>query len=117
VAVVAGLLWVLWSAAVGLYKVIDSKGMIPHEAEVSITAQGNWLVGESKTCATFPGNPSNPQTGDAISFVSCDEGPAHQIRVEFWGRKRQAEYSAVYWKCKKEDSSFTCAELSATTAK
>jgi hypothetical protein len=82
----------------------DSFGFESHMVETTITAQQNWLVGESKFCGTVPtaeranrhlvwnpttGNfagdktvssaePSTPhKAGYAFEYVKCDDGPGH----------------------------------------
>jgi hypothetical protein len=36
------------------YTGIDSVGWMQHSEEAIITAQGNWFVGESKDCISYP---------------------------------------------------------------
>ena len=88
--------------------------MIPHRTESLITAQGNWFVGESKSCSSVPFTaPSEgKETGYALSSIACDDGPVRQVKIRFWGRQEQPEYAIVYWKCTREDDGFTCLELS-----
>jgi len=96
------------------YHGLDSAGLIPHERESFVTAQSNWFVGESKPCSSSPFSApaEGEKTGYALYSISCDDGPAHEVKVRFWGRKEQREYAIVYWKCIREDSGFTCDELS-----
>ncbi len=100
---------------VGLgYNWLDGEGLTSHQEESTITAQGNWLVGESKYCSSFPlASPiEGKKTGYALSYLGCDDGPAHRIKIRFWGREEQPEYGSVNWKCTREDAGFVCEELS-----
>jgi hypothetical protein len=107
--------FVVFGGAIG-YNWLDSLGLIPHQEEGSITAQANWFVGESKTCTSLPlSAPTEGKgIGYALSYLRCDEGPVHQVRIRFLGREEQPEYLTVYWKCTRKDSGFECDELSGT---
>jgi hypothetical protein len=94
------------------YRWLDSYGVLSHRKEASLTASGDWFVGESKTCTSSPSNGLNGKSADALSFLACDNGPQRQVSVEFWGRQDQPEYLVVRWKCTREESGFTCAEIS-----
>ncbi len=99
-----------------LYDWLDAEGNVPHQEESLITAQENWFVGENKDCSSVPlGAPSEGRkNGYALSYIYCDDGPVHQVKIRFWGREEQPEYALVHWKCTREDSGFTCAELAGT---
>lgn len=109
---------VVLNVVIAIYNGIDGHGLISHDAETLITAKGNWIVGESKYCISNPlGAPSgNKDRGYAFSFLNCDDGPPHQIKVTFWGRKNQPEYTFVSWKCIRHESDFVCYEQSGEPA-
>lgn len=92
------------------YGWLDSIGWISHREDVVITAQSDWLVGESKECwsATLNSDGASrlgKETGYAMSYVSCDDGPEHNMNVRFYGRVVQG-YKVVNWRCTKEQTSF-----------
>jgi hypothetical protein len=108
---------VLLGAAVGIcywiYTGIDSAGWMQHSEESTITAQGNWFVGESKDCISYPLGPKTAQEmgkpkGYAPSKISCDDGPEHSVQITFFGRTEQPESTWVTWRCTRHESSFTC---------
>lgn len=98
---------------VWVYQKVDALGWIQHTGDSAITAQANWLVGESKDCYTYP-IPVNPPKGEDIGYalgqVNCDNGPLHDMKIRFYGRRAQPEYGVVYWKCTREESGFECDE-------
>lgn len=98
------------------YNEADSMGWISHTENSVITAQANWFVGESKMCYSYPLPRSLPEpplkAGNAIYQINCDNGPEHQMKIKFYGRVEQPEYSAVQWRCSRSESGFTCFELS-----
>lgn len=94
-----------------VYTWLDAAGRISHEEESSITAQTDWLVGESKYCESTPILDAQ-RNGYAVASLRCDEGPEHLTKIHFWGRELQPEYVTVYWKCTREESAFTCYESS-----
>jgi hypothetical protein len=95
------------------YTGIDSVGWMQHSEEAIITAQGNWFVGESKDCISYPLGAKTAQEmgkpkGYALSKISCDDGPEHSVQVTFFGRTEQPEYTWVTWRCTRREGSFTC---------
>ena len=107
------LIIVLVGVGVGGYTGLDSAGWIPHSEDTVITAQANWFVGESKNCMSAPLNAQaartlNKAAGYAISQVSCDDGPEHNVKITFYGRVEQPEYEWVQWRCTRNEDSFTC---------
>lgn len=108
-------------AIYGGYGWLDSMGWISHREDTVITAGSGWLAGESKECWSEPLNAegaaqSGKAIGYAMSSVTCDDGPDHSMKVTFYGRKVQAEYKAVSWRCTRNevsflnDNSFSCYE-------
>jgi hypothetical protein len=91
----------------------DYYGFDDHWAQVTITAQQNWFIGESKTCMNAPLAKADEEhsAGYALTDLLCDDGPAHLMKVTFWGREQQPEYEQISWKCKRNADEFTCAEL------
>lgn len=109
-AVLAGLLIFM---SFGIYEWLDGQGYVPHTVEATIQAQQNWLVGESKDCAssTLDSNGAarqNKSVGYALAFVLCDGGPNHAMNITFYGREEQPEYEVVTWRCARQAGSFTC---------
>jgi hypothetical protein len=95
------------------YGDLDSAGWLPHWEQSVITAQPNWLVGESKDCISSPldgrsAHTLNRAKGYAISQISCDGGPEHSVGIQFFGRIEQPERTWVSWRCKRNEASFTC---------
>jgi hypothetical protein len=88
--------------------------MLDHTVESSITAKANWFVGEIKNCTSTPlsAASNSKRAGYALSELYCDGGLSHQVEISFWGREEQLEYLYVEWKCRREESKFTCYELS-----
>ena len=88
---------------------LDSIGWVSHEENSTITAQANWLVGESKPCKS---KPMDANIGYAMGYLECDDGPAHSVKITFYGRKDQPEYKEVFWVCTRNsflnDAAFTC---------
>jgi hypothetical protein len=50
------------------------------------------------------------KAGYALGYFNCDDGPAHSISVEVWGRKEQPEYGTMFWKCTRQPDNFVCIE-------
>jgi hypothetical protein len=124
-SVLTRILWfvcVLLAAGVSTksYNEADSMGWISHTENSVITAQANWFVGESKMCYSYPLPRSLPEpplkAGNAVYQINCDNGPEHQMKIKFYGRVEQPEYSAVQWRCSRSESGFTCFELSGVTS-
>ena len=80
------------------YQLMESAGYISHTVEAVITAQGNWIVGESKEC-------TSPIRETPFTYVSCDDGPEHKVKITFYGREKQGRNVAI-WDCKRNDVSF-----------
>ncbi len=112
---------VLWTAGIfflcatpfGIYSAMDENSQVPHSVETSISAQENWLVGESKECTspvldTKTAHYINQEPGYVASFVSCDNGPQHAIKVTFYGQLNQPEHKLITWRCTRESEGFTC---------
>ncbi len=131
VALLAAALWTVFVFGPRVYDLADSEGWIPHPEESWISADGTWLVGESRICTSSPYRSDpvldeferkinadtvapEPQrsVGYAFSNLTCDAGPAHRIKITFWGRREQPEYISVSWKCTRGSSDFTCTEIS-----
>jgi hypothetical protein len=101
------------AAIYGGYGWLDSMGWTSHREDTAISARSDWLVGESKECWSATLNSDGAaflkkEVGYAMSSVSCDDGPQHEIAVTFYGRKVQPEYKAIDWRCTRNSVSFTC---------
>jgi hypothetical protein len=92
----------------------DDFGFESHSAEVTISAQPNWFIGESKQCSslTLTEADEHHRFGYALTDLKCDDGAGHLMKVTFWGREEQPEYAAVMWECQREEKEFSCKELS-----
>jgi hypothetical protein len=107
------LLCIIGFAIYGGYEWLDSIGWLQHREITTISARSDWLVGESKECWSAPLNSDagallKKEIGYAISDVNCDDGPEHNMKVTFYGRKVQTEYKVVNWRCTRNEISFTC---------
>ena len=97
------------------YQQLDSAGWIPHEVDSAITAESNWLVGETKECTSLTvdaatAKSKDEETWSAVDSLVCDNGPIHKIKITFYGRTAQPEYLYAHWKCTRISDSFTCRE-------
>jgi hypothetical protein len=106
-AILAGLVAVL------SYLGLEENGWIPHTSETVITAQANWINGESKDCASYPldaktAEHMSKEPGDAPTMIFCDDGPGHRIRVRFFGKLVQPDFASVEWRCTRKDEVFEC---------
>jgi hypothetical protein len=102
----------------------DYLGLRAHEVEAAnITATGSWMVGESRPCTSFPVDKETARytgvlPGYSFKFIECDPGMSspeprvRQMKITFYGRKLQPEYSVVNWTCIRQPEQFTCRELS-----
>ena len=108
------------SVIYGVFAELDKAGWISHTKETTITAQSNWIVGENKTCISFPAEPQiakslKIENYDVTHKVICDQGEDHNINVTFYGRTERQEKSVqsrgVRWKCIKKTDSFVCYDL------
>ena len=98
--------------------VFDSTGYVSHRVQSTITAQSEWMVGETKDCASYPldakeAKLKRKREGYAFSFVECDNGPAHKIQVTFWGAEYQPGKLVAEWKCTRKSNSFVCKQTGA----
>lgn len=92
---------------------LQEHALAPHEVATLITAQSNWLPGESKDCqsATLDANAAakvRKPIGYALAMIACDDGPTHSMKVQFYGKTVQPEYKVVLWHCTRNDNEFTC---------
>ena len=103
--------FVLIALGYGLYGWMDENGWISHNEETVISARSDWLVGESKECLSYARKRDwatfqDKEVGYAMSWVNCDDGPEHKMRVTFYGREVQTEYEVVSWRCVRNEVSF-----------
>ena len=110
------LLLVICAAAIAyaLWVKLDNIGMVSHTRECMLSIGRDWLIGESKDCASDPSSQGN---GDATVQVMCgrDGNPSpHRLNVEFWGRVLQPENKLALWKCsRKGEGEFVCLQTGA----
>jgi hypothetical protein len=104
------LFFIIGCAIYGGYEGLDSIGWISHREDTMISARSDWLVGESKECWSATLNSDGAtllgKEVGSMSGVSCDDGPEHNIKVTFYGRKVQPEYKTVSWRCTRNEVSF-----------
>jgi hypothetical protein len=98
---------------------LDSAGLIPHRVQSSITAQADWMIGEIKSCQTFPLDPTSAkqygnQVGYAFLNLQCDSGPTRNMRIEFWGASNQSGKTVAKWNCTRTVESFVCKQTGAS---
>lgn len=113
------LVGVIWGVAYAAYAGLDSIGWIGHREQAMMTVSPNWLEGERKACfslivygevARSDGKPD----GYALSHISCDDGPEHDVLVKFFGQEEQPGRAYAKWECVREqqsllnDAAFTC---------
>jgi hypothetical protein len=97
----------------------DEAGWISHNRDTTITAQSDWLVGESKVCISFPLDVDTAayvgaDKNDVTRRMNCDRGPEHQIPVTFWGQVKRSDHRAaggINWRCVKKSDGFVCYDL------
>jgi hypothetical protein len=103
----------------GCWTVVDEAGWISHNRDTTITAQSDWLVGESKVCISFPLDAEfaayvGAEKNDVTHRMNCDKGPDHEMPLTFWGRVKRPEHRAaggVNWRCVKKSDGFVCYDL------
>jgi hypothetical protein len=110
---------VMAAVVAGRWALIN-QGITSHEADTLITAQSDWLPGESKDCRSeaLDANAAaalHREQGYALYAIVCDDGPTHSMKVEFYGKAVQPEYRTVLWRCTRNkdsllgsDTEFTC---------
>jgi hypothetical protein len=98
----------------------DRAGLRSHTVDSVITVQGDWIPGETKLCASAPmtgeeGRQAGKPTGYVFGRISCDNGPDHNVKIEFYGKEAQPKLTAsAYWSCTRNsismfnDEAFTC---------
>jgi hypothetical protein len=90
---------------------LDRAGYRSHSVDTVITAQENWMPGESKSCTSIPlrreeARQAGKPNGYIFSRIACDDGPDHNVKVEFYGREAQPrlQYSS-FWTCVRKEVS------------
>jgi hypothetical protein len=112
------LLYRAWTPDPWTPEMVDSTGFASHQVQSTITAQSNWMVGESKNCTSSPldadtAHAQGKQPGYAFLGVQCDSGPAHNIAITFWGAENQPDNKVAYWNCTRSADSFICKQTGA----
>ena len=116
--VIAFFLYFTFSNSPAVPKEIDATGYISHKVESTITADSNWLIGESRTCVSNPLDPTSAEelhkpVGYALWGLQCSGGESHRITITFWGSAIQTGNKAAYWNCARTSDSFTCKQTEA----
>jgi hypothetical protein len=97
---------------------IDATGYISHKVESTITADSNWMVGESRTCISKPLDSTSARVLQkpvdyALWGLNCGGGDFRKITIKFWGSAVQSGKKAAYWNCVRTSDSFTCKQTEA----
>ena len=113
----------IYAICAGVYSAwvwIDKAGYRTHNVESTITAQGNWIEGETKKCTSEPLAPpvareSGKPNGYVLEQIACDGGPEHNVKIQFYGQEAQPQlHWSAFWDCKRnslswlEENAFTC---------
>ena len=117
---------VLYGICAGVYQAWlwwDRSGYRSHVVSSQITAEGEWLPGETKECVSRPLTDRQDEEHDAGDFfadIECDKGPKHNVRIEFYGRQEQPEVKMfAAWRCTRKpissasDAAFVCKQTAA----
>ena len=121
------LLWIFFSDSlatagpaswVDVYDGVMPEGYSRHSVETWVSADENWIVGETKECKSYPLIPVGAryfgrEPGDASGSFLCGDGPKHRVSVNFYGRLNQPEHKTAYWDCTRNPESFTCRQTGA----
>jgi len=102
----------------GVYDWIMPDGYAEHSVETAISVDEHWIVGETKTCKSFPldfriAPQLGKEPGDAVGSFHCDGGPMHTVTVKVYGRINQPEHATAYWRCIRDPEVFTCRQTGA----
>jgi hypothetical protein len=113
-----GLLLIV-TAPIAVYSGLKETGYIPHTKTVDMYMSGDWLVGENRSCVGYQSNSSGgPPELTALDcpVESYTERP-HNVEVKFYGKTSRPDHfspqgtSEFEWRCKREESGFTCYAL------
>jgi hypothetical protein len=107
------------AAIIAGHRQLIDHAVTSYEADTMITAQSNWLPGESKDCRSLVLNARaaaalHREQGYALQAIVCDDGPLHSMKVTFYGKQVQPEYATVLWHCTRNrdpmtsETEFTC---------
>jgi hypothetical protein len=112
------LVYYIFSSDPKVPKEIDSTGYVSHKVESTITADPNWIIGESRTCISNPLDSLNAKELNkpfayALWGLQCGDGDWHRITITFWGSAVQVGKKAAYWNCVRTSDSFTCKQTTA----
>lgn len=91
----------------------DQIGWEWHTVQTDITADANWIVGETRECTSLPLTPADAkvmhvQPWSAVELIQCGSGPYHNISIRFWGRIARPDKQEVGWRCTRFADSFVC---------
>lgn len=113
-----GALWILGVyivvyGATQVYQSLDSAGWSTHNRDTTVFIEGNWWVGEHRTCyGNIAGVRDNTNLGcSSPSGRSGDFAwssfPVHVLPVEYHGRiDRHNEL--IMWDCQRKEASLVC---------
>ena len=120
-------LFVLYCICAGIYQGwlwLDRAGYRSHVVGSRITAEQEWLPGETKECVSTPllnAEEHDHPRGDLFGDIDCDSGPKHNVRIEFYGRQLQPELKlSASWRCTRKpissanDAAFVCRQTGAS---
>lgn len=92
---------------------LQDNALAPREVDTLITAQSDWLPGESKDCEspTLDADTAakmHKPIGYALAVIACDDGPTHSMKIQFYGKAAQPGYKVVLWRCTRNDPECAC---------
>lgn len=109
VTVLAGVVF----ACVATYAFVDSLGWLTHRKDTTVFIQGNWWVGEHRTCfGDLERDGANKTLGCAALFRPPDGNswssfPAHILPVVYHGRVDR-DIILLQWNCQRKEASLVC---------
>jgi hypothetical protein len=113
------LIGILAAVIFGGYNEADTNGWVPHTADVDLSMDPNWLVGENRECVSIhSASPDNGRIKDLFCPLSATDQEKHNLTIKFWGRivrpfSNQNDPSAGFhqWKCTRTADGFVCKAL------
>ena len=103
------------------WRALDRMGYQSHVVSAEITANAEWMPGETKQCGSIPLesrlSEERPR-GYALASIDCGDGPSHTVKIQFYGQEVQQKMMAT-WLCTRNtisafnDQAFTCKQTGA----
>lgn len=101
---------------------LDNDGWIPHKQVTDVMLNGDWMVGELKTCGALAFNVAAPKV-DQLDCISGEtrvsEVSRHSFPVKFWGKIKRNDVfigpipSGYHqknwsWRCQRQTHRLVC---------